>query len=227
MATKQNIIDIKPIEFGYVDFTIKGTSPLIVHAWSEKAKRIMLETQTKGNVRAKREAKIPTNDFMATLYWLTDVPEWGGTEEEAEELWIEATKKNPRFGFPCNGIKASIISGAYRAGLDVKQTELRSSFFLEGATDVSTPDFAEIVGEIPIKREDMVKVGGQSKTADIRYRASFESWEIPLRMKYLKDGKYSINQLMNMINYGGFCTGIGEWRPEKKGQFGMYELKLD
>jgi hypothetical protein len=30
-----------------------------------------------------------------------------------------------------------------------------------------------------------------------------------------------------MVNYGGFCVGIGEWRPEKKGQFGMYELKVN
>ena len=26
-------------------------------------------------------------------------------------------------------------------------------------------------------------------------------------------------------NAGGFATGIGEWRPKKDGQYGMYKLK--
>ena len=122
------------------------------------------------------------------------------------------------------GIKQSIIAGAYRAGLDVKQTELRGSFFIEGATEASTIDMAEIVGPPPIMREDMVKVGGMSKVADIRYRGEFLEWEIPLRIRYNADGKYSLEQIINMVNYGGFVCGIGEWRPERDGQFGMYEL---
>lgn len=105
-------------------------------------------------------------------------------------------------------------------------TELRGTFFLSGATDASTIDYAEIVGSKPAMREDTVKVGGMSKSADIRYRAEFSEWEIPLKLKYMKNGKYSLEQLLNMVNYGGFCCGIGEWRPERDGQLGMYELKL-
>jgi hypothetical protein len=66
-----------------------------------------------------------------------------------------------------------------------------------------------------------------SKSADIRYRAEFKEWRIPLKLKYMRDGKYSLQQILNMINYGGFCTGIGEWRPEKDGQFGMYHLETE
>lgn len=78
----------------------------------------------------------------------------------------------------------------------------------------------------PVMREDMVRVGGMSKTADIRYRGMFESWEIPMLMEYNKNGKYSLEQLLNCVNVGGFACGIGEWRPEKDGQFGMYRLKV-
>ena len=41
-----------------------------------------------------------------------------------------------------------------------------------------------------------------------------------------KNGKYSEAQLINLVNAGGFAVGIGEWRPEKDGQHGMYCLKL-
>lgn len=227
MATaKSSIINIKPIVTETVDITIVGTTPLVVHAWSHKAKQEMLDKQRGKKTGAKHDIKIPVNDFSESLYWLTDKPELGTTDEEAETNVFGAIDNGARFGFPCNGIKASIISGAYRGGLDVKMTELRGTFFLSGATDASTIDYAEIVGSKPIMREDTVKVGGMSKSADIRYRAEFSEWEIPLKLKYMKNGKYSLEQLLNMVNYGGFCCGIGEWRPERDGQLGMYELKL-
>ena len=75
-------------------------------------------------------------------------------------------------------------------------------------------------------REDTVMVGGMSRVADLRYRGQFDVWEIPLIMQYNKNGKYTREQLLNIINAGGFAVGIGEWRPEKDGQYGMYRLKL-
>lgn len=225
-AAKSSVINIKPIVTETVNITIVGTTPLVVHAWSHKAKQEMLDKQRGKKTGAKHAIKIPTNDFAESLYWLTDKPELGATDEEAETNVFGAIDNGAKFGFPCNGIKASIISGAYRGGLDVKMTELRGTFFLSGATDASTIDYAEIVGSKPAMREDTVKVGGMSKSADIRYRAEFSEWEIPLKLKYMKNGKYSLEQLLNMVNYGGFCCGIGEWRPERDGQLGMYELKL-
>ena len=227
MAIKKNeTIDIKPIGIETINITITGITPLIVHAWSHKAKAMMLAKQQKKKTGAKNDIKIPVNDFMDSLYWLTEQPKHGDNDEQAEENWLSVAD-TAKFGFPCNGIKASIISGAYRAGLDVKMTELRGTMFLEGVTDASTIDLAEIVGPAPEMREDMVRLSGPSRVADIRYRAEFKEWEIPLRLKYIKDGKYSIEQILNMINYGGFVTGIGEWRPERDGQFGMYELKTN
>lgn len=227
MAKKDTNIVIRPLELEEVEIAITGTTPLIVHAWDEKAKREMLEKQQGKKTSAKHSIKIPMNDFMASMYWLTDMPEPGENDEDAEQIWENAVANDARFGFPVTGIKQSIISGAYRAGLDVKQTELRGTFFLKGLTEHSTNDIAEIIGDTPEIREDMVRVGGMSKSADIRYRAEFNNWEIPLKLLYFKNGKYTLEQILNFINYGGFMVGIGEWRPEKYGQFGMYQLKID
>lgn len=228
MAKKTTNIEIRPLELETVEVTIVGTTPLIVHAWDEKAKREMLEKQQGKKTSAKHAIKIPVNDFMASLYWLTEKPEPGESDEDAEEIWENAVANGAKFGFPVTGIKQSIISGAYRGGLDVKQTELRGTFFLSGATEASTNDIAEIISpEPPIMREDMVRVGGMSKSADIRYRAEFPVWEIPMRLKYFKNGKYTLEQILSMFSYGGFCCGIGEWRPERDGQLGMYQLKID
>ena len=226
MAAKaQSNIGIKPINIETVPLIIVGTTPLIVHAWSDKAKKMILDKQTGKKVGAKHDIKVPYNDFINSLYWLTPKPLDGANDEEAEQAFYGAVEAGAKFAFPTTGIKQSIISGAYRAGLDVKQTELRGTFFLKGATDASTTDMAEIVGPAPEMREDMVRVGGMSKSADVRYRGEFKQWEIPLLLEYNRDGKYSLEQILNMVGFGGFCCGLGEWRPEKDGQNGMYVLK--
>lgn len=224
-AKKVSAVEIKPMELQRVDITIIGTTPLIVHAWSDKAKQMMLDKQRGKATKSKHEIKIPRNDFMAACYWLTEQPELGADDDEAEENYRAAIAAGAKFGFPVTGIKQSAIMGARRGGLDVVATELRGSFFLEGATEASTNDIAEIISDEPVLREDMVKVGGMSKTADIRYRPEFRNWEIPLRMTYNVNGKYSLEQLLNCFNVGGFVCGIGEWRPERDGQSGMYRLK--
>lgn len=226
MAKKETNIEIRPLELETISFSIVGTSPLIVHNWDEKAKKEMLDKQRGKKVTSKHSIKIPMNDFMASLYWLTEKPEPGETDEEAEQIWTDAVESGARFGFPVTGIKQSIITGSYRAGLDVKMTELKGTFFLSGATEGSTTDVAEIISTGPHIREDMVRVGGISKSADIRYRAEFKEWEIPMKLQYFKNGKYSLEQILNFVNYGGFLVGIGEWRPEKDGQAGMYTLKV-
>ena len=34
----------------------------------------------------------------------------------------------------------------------------------------------------------------------------------------------SLDSLITLINLGGFACGIGDWRMEKSGQFGMFEV---
>ena len=36
-----------------------------------------------------------------------------------------------------------------------------------------------------------------------------------------------VDQIINLINMGGFSNGVGEWRPEKDGQFGTFHVALD
>lgn len=224
MAAKAQTIEIKPINIETVSITIVGKTPLIVHAWPEKAKREILDKQRgKAKSGAKHAIKIPVNDFMGSLHWLTDSPEPGKNDDEAEANWLAAIEGGARFGFPVNGIKASIANGSYRAGITKDKASVLAAFHLEGGTKYSTIEMAEIISDAPTMREDMVRIQGK---ADIRHRAEFKEWEIPVLVKYNSKGKYSLEQILNFINYGGFSSGIGEWRPEKGGHFGMYELKV-
>ena len=76
---------------------------------------------------------------------------------------------------------------------------------------------------IPEMREDMVQIGGMSKVADIRYRPEFKQWKTTLTIKYNKSA-ITPEQIMNLLNYGGFANGVGEWRPSRDGSFGTFHV---
>lgn len=210
-------IEVKPVEIATMNVRIRGTSPLIVHKWSEKAKKEILDKQTKATKTKGKDAKNPVADFIASAYWLTPEP-----TEGTQEAFEKAVQNGARWGFPVTAIKQAAIMSASRNDIDVKTTTLRGSFFISG----EGPDMlAEIKGCAPEMREDMVRVGGISKTADIRYRAMFTNWYMDLQIQYNKNGTITPEQIVNLINLGGFTCGIGEWRPEKDGAYGMYQVE--
>ena len=211
------IIEIKPVEVNTTTVRIRGTAPLIVHAWSHKAKQEMLDKQMGKTKSAKKAYKNPVEDFIESLYWL-DVKPLEYTEEE----YNEAVESGARWGFPVTAIKQAAASASSRNDIGIPMTKIRGAFFIEG----EGPDMlVEIKGSAPHIREDMVRVGGMSKTADIRYRAQFDEWYMDLKIKYNKNGPISLEQITTLINLGGFTCGIGEWRPEKDGQYGTYVVE--
>lgn len=212
MATKtaSETIVIPPIQLNNATIKVVGDSPLIMHKWSEKAKREILDKQMKVAKTKGHDVKDPVADFITSMYWLDGEPE-NMTEQGFEEA-IASGKA--RFGFPSVAFKASAVSGGYRAGVTKNKTSMNAAFHIQG-------DMVEING-IPIMREDMVRVG--MGTADIRFRGEFPEWSALLPITY-NAGAVSLEQIVNLFNLGGFAVGVGEWRPEKSGSYGMYHVE--
>lgn len=216
MAKKEaEAISIKPIEIEKVKIRIVGDSPLIVHAWSEKAKKMMLDTQMKVTKTKGKDVRDPFDDFIQSMYWLEGKP-----EESTVEAFEKAVKNGAKWGFPVGAIKQAGNSAAYRNGWVKNQMQLRGSYFL--STEFG--EYAEIKGSIPQMREDMVKVGMGS--ADLRYRGEFKDWYMELILEFSKNGDMQLEQIINVINAGGYSCGIGEWRPEKDGTFGRFHVDI-
>lgn len=207
------VIEIRPIQIKKATIHIVGDSPLIVHAWSEKAKREMLEKQMKVTKTKAKTAKNPVEDFIRSMYWLTPMP-----EEMTESAFNESIQNGARFGFPVTGFKQAAISAAYRMGWAKDKASLRGAFFI----DCDENQMVEIKSDPPIMREDMVKLLGT--TADIRYRGEFRNWSADITVSFNENGQYTLEQIINIINAGGYVCGIGEWRPEKDGQYGMFHI---
>lgn len=65
-------ITLKRVELGTIIVPIRGTSELIVHNWSEKSKREMLEAQMHRGTRQKKAPKDPVADYEASKYKTED-----------------------------------------------------------------------------------------------------------------------------------------------------------
>ena len=217
------VITIQPVEKVTAEITIIGETPLIVHAWSEKAKKEMLDAQQGKAKGKKKDFKNPVADFIRSMYWLDGMPNIpdGATEEECEQIFNDAIAKGARFGFPAVAIKKAAVSAAYRQGITKDKVSANGSFWLLGINDV---EFVEIESdEPPVMREDMVKIG--MGTADLRYRGEFKNWKCKCRISYLKNGAFDLESIVSMINLGGFACGLGEWRTEKGGISGAFRVK--
>jgi hypothetical protein len=72
MAAKKkdpDVISIPPIEIKTYVLRLVGDSPLMTHAWSEKAKKQMRDKQT-GEAQQKKEPKSPQRDYEEAKYIL-------------------------------------------------------------------------------------------------------------------------------------------------------------
>ena len=193
MATKKpeaQVIELPRLEIKTFKLRLVGDSALICHAWSEKAKSMMLDTQMK-RAKSARPAKDPEQDYRDSLYHL----EGGG------------------HGFPAVAFKAAAVDAcSHIAG--VTKVEARGAFHIAG-------DMVRIEGE-PSMREDMVRVG--MGTADIRYRGEFKKWAVELLIRH-NARVLSAEQVANLFNTAGFAIGVGEWRPQRDGSFGMFHVE--
>lgn len=226
-GTETQVIKIKPIKKVQTNIYVVGDSPLIVHAWSEKAKREMLDSQQKKKVDKKAKAiRDPFSEFFHALYWLTPKP-----EEDTEEAFVEAVKNGAKFGFPVCAVKQAALSAAYRAGAIPNQTGMKCSFFLNAIDGGDTGDGLELATietpEPPECQESMVRIGGMTKVADLRYRPIFKNWRMHLKVTLIDTGVFNMDSVLSALEMGGAMNGIGEWRQERDGSFGMYHIEAE
>lgn len=222
MAKKETaVVNLPELKLEHFTLKIIGDSPLISHAWSEKAKLMMLSKQQKKAATAK-EVRRPTVEFADSLYWLTPKPNLDGlSDEQAQAILADIIPKS-KFGFPTIAFKAAALDAGYQQGAltrnagtgDLAKTTARGAFHVKD-------EFAIIDG-LPTPREDMARIG--MGTADLRYRAEFKSWRTELNITY-NATVITLEQIINLFRLGGFSNGVGEWRPSRDGSFGTFHVE--
>lgn len=201
VSTQAPALAISALDIQTMVVPIVGISPLIMHNFSEKSKRQMLEAMQ--GVKKQKVAREPERDYEQAFY----------------RIFHEDGSQG--YGFPVLGFKAATTSAARFYDKSVSMTALRQLLFFEGVRSAGDPqELVEIHGA-PHMREDVVRIG--MGTADLRYRPEFPEWTASLVVRFVASS-ISQESVLSLINAGGFGVGVGEWRPEKSGQNGQYRV---
>jgi hypothetical protein len=200
-AIRQTEITIPPMNIQSLEVVLIGDSPLVVHAWSDKAKKMMLDKQMK-KAMPKKEAKSPEQDFIDSLYWCSPKPASPALEDV----------QKGQFGFPAIAFKAAAVDACSHVD-GMTKVAARGAFHIDG-------DLVRVEGA-PTPREDMVRLA--MGIADIRYRAEFRAWRVRLRIRY-NANVISAEQIVNLFETAGFAIGVGEHRPQRNGQCGRFHV---
>jgi len=119
------------------------------------------------------------------------------------------------FSFPTNCLMKLMLASIV-AARDIKSNVVNFA--------VSFPDeFAQIVGK-PTSRMDNVRQGRwPNMVTDIRTRAEFKTWQMKFRLNYIPE-MITPAQILFLLKAGGMGNGLGEWRKERKGRFGLFTV---
>lgn len=187
-------IKLPPIKKQRVTMRIRGISPLIQHNWSQKALQMMRDKHA-GKKTKNREVRDPEAEGREAMY-LTE---------------------NGKPGISAMAIKSSVITAAHK-DIGVEKTLVKKAAFLicNDAGLVLEMDCSE-----PEIKEDPVRVGMGS--TDLRYRPYYQRWSVDLTWE-LDAELLQVDDLLNLVDRAGFGVGVGEWRPEKGGEYGRFEV---
>lgn len=189
-------VQIDRIAAETIQIPIIGTSPLIVSRFSEKAKRQMLDNMQ--GKKTPKQSRNPEAEYEAAFYRL----------------------KDGRYGAPAVAFKQATVAAARFYGKDVTMTALKQTMFFRGEVGEDGQQLFAIEGE-PQMREDVVTVGRGG--TDLRYRPEFPEWSTAITVTYVTSA-LSRGSVLSLVDAGGLGVGVGEWRPERNGDFGTYQI---
>lgn len=197
---KPEVVTISAPNMQRARFTIRGTTPLVLHAFSQKARNQIRATQEQGST-AKKGKKREPKDFDAV---------YEGSRHRAPEGWD---------GFPAAAIRNGMISACRTVGFQMTKAKL--SIFCE-ADGVDTKDGTPLVritkGE-PYKVEHMAR--NDNGGVDIRARPMWDpGWEAVVRLRWDAD-QFTVTDVANLLMRMGLQVGLGEGRPDSKNSAGL------
>jgi hypothetical protein len=197
--TEVNIIEINQ---GYLTFFVRGLTPFIFNAMSEKAKHELLYPKGKKTTADKAQSfkHNPLEEFRGSVYRTRD------------------NKASTRLIFPATAFKKAMGTAA----LDIpgaKKAQIGRLVWVRG-------DMVEIYG-IPRLHMSVVRSADMNRTPDIRTRAILTEWACKITVQFVKP---AINEqsISNLLAAAGVTVGVGDFRQEKgAGNYGQFALVPD
>ncbi len=177
---------------------IVGVSPYVQHAFSEKQRKVMEETQRAGQQARGKRNRVP-KDFDAV---------YEAAKHKSKEGWC---------GIPAPAFRNAMISACRLIGF--KMTFAKLSVWVE-PDGIDAQDGTPLVKLIGEPRIHEATVRNATGVADIRWRPMWEEWSASVNVTWDED-QFSATDVMNLMLRAGLQVGIGEGRPDSPNSNGL------
>lgn len=200
---------IERADMRVVGISIKGTAPLVINRFSQKAMLQMQETQEAGST-AKASKKREAKDFEA-LY--------EGAKHVSDEGWE---------GIAAPAFRNGAIDACRAAGFVMTRAKMALMIEADGFDRVDGSPLVRLTSGVA----EMWIAPTRNKTGviDLRARPLYRDWGAFLRVKY-DAGMLTQSDVVNLIARVGMQIGVGEGRPFSKDSaglgFGLFEIVND
>jgi hypothetical protein len=130
--------------------------------------------------------------------------------------WATTRNVNGEVCFPPTAFKKGMLTAAMSMDdKNLKKTRLRTSLYIVGQSIPITFDEME-------PRMDVTRTSGMNRQPDIRFRPEFKNWKARMEIQF-DPSTIKVQTVVDLLGRAG-RVGVGEWRPEKDGSFGTYEV---
>jgi hypothetical protein len=179
-----------------INVEIRGTSPLLIHRFSEDSEQ----------AKSSRRTMVQTRD----------------PREEATKVAYIA--KDGTYYFSAFSIPGAM--GNAGANHKMRGSRKSMRFVVPSAVRVTTEAITILNGNGPAKDFEVdarpVTIPA-TKGRIMRYRPRFDCWGAKFTLT-LDENQLSIEDAHTLLNEAGVGIGIGDFRPEKRGPFGCFRV---
>jgi hypothetical protein len=100
---------------------------------------------------------------------------------------------------------------------NITKKQVRAGFMILG-------EYAPLKYDNCVMRQDMVRTSGISRAPDVRFRAMYTGWSVDLVIQF--DARLiTLDEIMYLARGAGTSIGICEWRIQKDGIYGSFEVE--
>jgi hypothetical protein len=194
---KDDVISIVELRRGVSTFHILGVTPLLMNRFSEKAKQQLLNPPPRKNAaeRAMTLKHDPVAEYRASVYLNRDAGRPARIHAPSE--WFKSALANAALDIP----------GAAKAKIErLVQCSPQIDFY-----------------GLPRLHFGMVRSADMNKTPDVRCRAIFPEWACKFDVSFISS-LIKAESIANLVAASGEIVGCGDWRPQKGGIYGQFQI---
>lgn len=203
-------VRIKPPSFGIAQIGIRGTSPLVIHAFGKKALKQMHEKQAGGTAASSKKNR-SKKDF---------IKEYESAKHLSSKGWC---------GIHAGAFRNAMISACRLVNFRMTLAKLSVTVIADGYDRHSSEPLVRITKGEPIYHEGPVRLADGSM--DLRARPMWlPGWEAIVTIRFDMD-QFTLDDVHNLMTRVGMQVGLCEGRNDSKksaglgwGEFALFDL---